>query len=420
MYQDLFNGIRSALADNNRLKSAGEYVNMFETLDRTTDEVKGHSAFISYLLNPEGNHGQGRIYLDLFLEKIAGVIKNKNMPAEILCDYKNVKWHIEKEKYIYYPKLGRIDILISDRKYRNIIIENKIYAAESEKQLDNYYDYSKRHNFETLLVYLTIFGDEPKHARPVTRENLIACSYSKEIKDWAESILSNSNGNLSHIVKQYLATIRLLTNQRTKFAMKINDTIKNNLDEAVEIEKALTTIREEQQSIFWESVVDEVLKNAKQEYMLFLIPPYQVAVKKAHAGESCKISSATKDFAINKLHEYCRAIYTSGRNTQNFGVGIQSTNKPNLACMLAVDRAGLFIGVTKINSDTYLREKGVSTILELSKEWQDHGFIKDRDDWSYYKYIKENYLAEVKTSPDEIMNDFLDFTDVVEQMLRKK
>lgn len=49
-------------------KIKGENFNLFNILDRQTDEVKTHSAIIAELLDPKGSHGMGTEFLSLFLQ----------------------------------------------------------------------------------------------------------------------------------------------------------------------------------------------------------------------------------------------------------------------------------------------------------------------------------------------------------------
>ena len=42
--------------------------NLFTTLLKPNDELRLHSRFLNFLLNPNGEHCQGSLFLDLFLE----------------------------------------------------------------------------------------------------------------------------------------------------------------------------------------------------------------------------------------------------------------------------------------------------------------------------------------------------------------
>ena len=49
-----------------RAKATHERFNVFTTLQRQEDEVRLHTRFIHYLLNPDGGHDCGALFLNLF------------------------------------------------------------------------------------------------------------------------------------------------------------------------------------------------------------------------------------------------------------------------------------------------------------------------------------------------------------------
>ena len=93
----------------------GEYFNIFSVLRLETKEVRLHSAFLAELLNPEGSHGLGKQFLELFLNMV--VRKSKEEP--FYFETENAKVYVE-----YYIGVisedkksgGRIDLLIEDGK----------------------------------------------------------------------------------------------------------------------------------------------------------------------------------------------------------------------------------------------------------------------------------------------------------------
>ncbi|MBO0201250.1 PD-(D/E)XK nuclease family protein, partial [Vibrio alginolyticus] len=46
--------------------------NIFSILRNESEEVALHSRFIGELLNPNGSHGQGRLFQQLFLQQLQG------------------------------------------------------------------------------------------------------------------------------------------------------------------------------------------------------------------------------------------------------------------------------------------------------------------------------------------------------------
>ena len=111
----------------NREFLSGEYYNIFQVIDMTSNETGVHSAFIADLLNPKGRHRMGDVFLKLFLEM--DIFKDMN--------FESANAIVEREKYIGEvtdETGGRIDIHIMDSSGKCIIIENKIYAAVSDRR----------------------------------------------------------------------------------------------------------------------------------------------------------------------------------------------------------------------------------------------------------------------------------------------
>lgn len=187
----------------------GEYYNIFEVLNLSTDEVRLHSSFIADLLNPKGKHGLGVKPLDSFL-KILGL----DFDDETLVNC-NVK-----REYVIGPisadqmSGGNIDILLTMGDYL-IIIENKIYAGDQRRQLKRYHNFAKSHPHHAL-VYLTLGGDRPSgsSADELTDGKDYKCiSYRKDMAGWIEQCLSMavSKPLVRETLQQYLFIIKTLT-----------------------------------------------------------------------------------------------------------------------------------------------------------------------------------------------------------------
>jgi hypothetical protein len=223
-------------------KITGENFNVFRVLKIHSDEVKMHSALLAELLNPEGTHGQGDIFLKLFIEHFNGKVADVLM----IKDFHYPGTSVMSEKYIGEKTAvtgGRIDLLITDGKNARVIIENKIYAADQENQLIRY------HNFDikARLCYLTLDGKSPsdwssKNEDLDLKDKVILLSYKHDIVTWLEACLKESVKLpiLRETITQYINLIKHLTNQNTNHLMEkeIMDIIlrdKENLNMAREI-----------------------------------------------------------------------------------------------------------------------------------------------------------------------------------------
>lgn len=229
--------------------------NIFKVIGMQADEVKLHSTFLAELFNPKGSHGMGDLFLVEFLNKcsfIDGAFDESKVEVEI-------------EKYIgEIPENkktgGRLDIFITDRA-QTIIIENKIYAPDQEKQLVRYHNY----NANAHIIYLTLDGHSPTDNSICDLEensHYHCMSYAKDVVEWLERCLTivREKPLFYNTLLQYINTIKELTNQSLIPTMDrvLSAAIKNNIEASIEIEKIMPKIRNEFHREFWELLVNSL------------------------------------------------------------------------------------------------------------------------------------------------------------------
>lgn len=196
---------------------SGENFNIFQIIKLTTEEVRIHSRFLAELLNSKGSHGQGSLFLQLF-------IKQLNLKE---IDYSNYKVSIEKHIGSINEERnegGILDIIISDYKNNCIVIENKINAGDQDKQLVRYSNYCKGYK-NSSLIYLTLDG---KDAQDYSKENLVSgtdyqvISYSSDIILWLENCRKEvaTLPIIREGITHYINLIKHLTNQSINKIMK--------------------------------------------------------------------------------------------------------------------------------------------------------------------------------------------------------
>src|SRR5690606_38129123 len=98
---------------------------------------------------------------------------------------------------------GRIDLVIKDAKGKVIVIENKIFAPEQENQIPRY----KNTYSEAAILYLTLFGDEPKNIGELKKGiDFYLISYKEDIIRWLELCLKETVNQpiLRETLKQYI------------------------------------------------------------------------------------------------------------------------------------------------------------------------------------------------------------------------
>lgn len=223
----------------------GENYNLFSILSIERYELK-HSALIANLLDPKGSHGCGDAFLRAFFE-IA--LKGTAYPFE-----KCTLPHSYTEYYtgpIAGDTGGRIDILVKSSHY-GLIIENKIYAGDQDKQLTRYDNYGKE-TFGAdgyLLVYLTLYGCDASKESTATKSaeevGYLRLSYAKDILLWLKECvrLADNKPLVRESLNQYIRTIKQLTYQDMN-----QEDIQKIIDLAVDHPEVVATLSSKRDAI---------------------------------------------------------------------------------------------------------------------------------------------------------------------------
>lgn len=233
---------------------SGEDFNIFQIIGAINDEVKVHSSFIATLLNPKGCHGQGSLFLDLFVRQFS------------LSHFQTDGASVTVEKYIGVKDElsgGRLDICLTDKNGENIIIENKIYATDQENQLIRYASYKPLY-----LFYLTLDGHEPTEnscGTMVAEKDYFCISYRYDILQWLEACRKESATIplLREGISHYINLIRYLTGQTSSKIMK-NEILAtltetpDTLKAARDIHYAFIRAKQHTQCQFWKTLLEEL------------------------------------------------------------------------------------------------------------------------------------------------------------------
>jgi hypothetical protein len=141
------------------------------------------SDMLADLLTPDGSHGQGSVFLGLFLKEVGLSYKVED------ADFARIREHSTSGG-------RRIDILLPFTGKKAIGIENKPFAADQLNQVNDYCDYlHDRYAGEYVLFYLTPggFNPPPESIREEKRTELMALgklcciSYQADITRWLEN-----------------------------------------------------------------------------------------------------------------------------------------------------------------------------------------------------------------------------------------
>ncbi len=170
--------------------------NLFRVLRSDSDEVRLHSRFLTDILNPKGSHNHGKAFLTEFLQQLSIEISDDDIKVD--CEYQN------------------IDILVRSQNTA-VIIENKIYAGDQDKQLQRYYQAMRNQGYTDIhLFYLTLDGKDPSSQSVGTlTSKVINLSYSEDIRNWIDRCtrLAVRNAPLRESLIQYTFLINNLTNR---------------------------------------------------------------------------------------------------------------------------------------------------------------------------------------------------------------
>jgi len=242
------------------------HFNIFSILRSKRDEVNVHSNFIHELLNPLGSHGKEKEFLNKFLE----VLEIKGF------DCTEVQLHKEQDK---------IDILIHNRT-QAIIIENKIWAGDQDKQLERYYQKIQKRGFsEVWIIYLTLRGNPPSDKstgdlpEEVIENRLLTVSYSFHISKWMDECIATCARQpiIRETLVQYNNLIEDLTGKSMSGEQRkevIDLLSKNdNILKAQVIAENWVHIRWHTEWYFWV----ELEKMIEKEYEILPIQKYSVA-----------------------------------------------------------------------------------------------------------------------------------------------
>ena len=159
----------------------------FNVFDYIRPDENRLSDIFADLLNPLGTHGQSAAFLQAFLA-CAGL--------DFCWDKKFVQ--IERESatsYIANP-LRRMDITLNFANRFILCIENKPWAQEQEKQLEDYRENMQRQCGEKYcLIYLIGDGSEPLSLQPemkkamLENKQLIIMDYAGAVQSWLQECM---------------------------------------------------------------------------------------------------------------------------------------------------------------------------------------------------------------------------------------
>lgn len=226
----------------------------------------GHSAFLADLLDPQGSHGQGDLFLRHFMRYCRSCLGDSAGDV-FSSDYEFMTgWKISTEKDI--RPFGRLDIVVENPDHGVlIVIENKVDASEGRHQMQKYGTWlqglDENYSRQALLL-LTPTGAESISHGGVPYYRL---SYRRDIVGWLESALAEVTAvRIRGTLAQYFDAIGKDTMDELG---GIQEFLRqpDNLPIAIDVAQQVERLRDEFHAQFWTAIDSELRRRlAESKY----------------------------------------------------------------------------------------------------------------------------------------------------------
>jgi len=264
-YKDLFSLLENIAKKQDGQKKRGlNNYNMVNVVRKATHEVGMHSNIIYSLINPDGEHFQYDLFLNVFIKK---VIMPK-LGLKKLEDFGEV-YSVEAEELT--DENRRIDFTIKSDKYL-IGIEMKVNASDLKYQVSHYYAQLEKEaeGQNVYIFYLTKFGTKPSpKSLEIKKGEITTFDYSKDLKmisfkehiiDWIDGSLQEVKNitNLNMALKNYKEIVEKITNTYKGNVVSIEDELlvnKQELKLALQLDKKMNKIKAKILSNFFSEVI---------------------------------------------------------------------------------------------------------------------------------------------------------------------
>jgi len=257
--------------EDNRRKNSKENFNFFSAIlsgkNNKQHIEKYHSNFIAYLLNPNGSHDFGTLFLKYFFDEL------KNPPFSVQNFPNENTLSLEREKMTSNGRF--IDISLGYKQEWIVFIENKIRSGEQEDQIKDYCEFAKGFK-NSIPIYLTLKGENAPSIEqcPDLKSKVVCLSY-KEIIRWLSTCLEDETikefPTVVGCLKQYIIIVKALLNTMSEETKTIIEYLKQNKDKAqlyIKNQRALNdgilyTIKEIRNT-FFHDLESEIIKRKKE------------------------------------------------------------------------------------------------------------------------------------------------------------
>ncbi len=316
LFVDMSKGYMAAKAEADRQRAMGKHdYNIFTLFHGFSDEVNLHSNFIASLLDPNGDHYKGDLFLKLFLETCG------------IDDFS-----IDTSRATIFKEFKHIDIYISDGK-KHIILENKVYAKDQPTQIARYIKVikdegaKKAKDEDIYVLYLHPDGELPKEnslggyklnkdntklEKDGSVINFKVIRYDKEILKWIDKCKNEVSNitDLNVFLSQYKDVIEMIYDRYKRIdEMNNEDLVKIFKDNYRAVSDIVSNYEQTRRKI-----IDEFFKNISDNL--------KGMYKKEDGFEICYPNSIIKDYGKN-----CQPIKITQKRWELFDFAIEFLDK---------------------------------------------------------------------------------------------
>jgi hypothetical protein len=305
-----------------RLKAQHGRFNIFTTLLEAHDEVRLHTRFIHELLNPQGTHDCGNLFLKLFFETLQErkpLLHDNSATPETWDEYCVQHYRVGKEER---KEQGQLDLLLESASHL-LVIENKLWAGEQENQVARYVEYLESKAAAGHVLYLTLDGKtaESHQGKPYLR-----ISYRDHILDWLERCLLATYDiiPINQVLIQYKQLVKQLTGQHLeveamnsiKYFIRKNPAI---IDQHASVSEAIEGVKQDLQNEFSRALKTELSET------------YDIRMRSGMSEDSFGRNSLSglvitpKSDFCTKAHPTCDVVIMICR-WEALGIGIEAGN----------------------------------------------------------------------------------------------
>ena len=339
------NDLKELLENHKRQNPQEEQFNVFTTLRKESDEVYLHSRFISSILDPEGNHRLGDEPLKYFLEIIGNKKFNLTKKTEVIPNSKD--WTERKEIDIFIGNLK----LEGENEKCAIIIENKIYATDGDRQLERYFDkVTKKFGYKSSNIevyYLTLDGHKPSQGSigNINVEDIHCIKYIAEIKTWLLEVYKTSGASnfLKSAIEQYLALVTKLTCD-VDYNKELTDFVCKNWENTREIvlnkdnkypEKEYEILRNDIYHVYWHIITDFLNDLGVKLNEMLIANGYEKSYseRQMHEWVTEIVHTHKRDIPLHYLfkdkNDICWSLQADSHNGNGFFIGVDYLNNKN-------------------------------------------------------------------------------------------